>query len=59
VTHSRARPREAKAEKADKEQEEAATTPETPETAEKTPEQTLADKLELDRFVERLRRKFH
>jgi hypothetical protein len=26
---------------------------------EKTPEQALADKLELDRFVERLRRKFH
>jgi hypothetical protein len=27
--------------------------------AEKTPEQALADQLELARFVERLRRKFH
>lgn len=26
---------------------------------EKSPEQALADKLELDRFIERLRRKFH
>jgi hypothetical protein len=41
------------------EEQEPAPAPAEAEAAETTPEQALADKLELDRFVEKLRRKFH
>ena len=49
------RPREQDREAAAEEQKPAAEAA----AEEKSPEQALAEKLELDRFVERLRRKFH
>ena len=54
MARSRARPRATKA--GDKER---AAASRAAKAEKKTPEQALADKLELDRFVERLRRKFH
>jgi len=40
-------------------EEQETTAPAEAEETEKTPEQVLADQLELARFVEKLRRKFH
>jgi hypothetical protein len=56
VARSRSRPSTTEA---DDKKDDAKTAGKAAADEEKTPEQMLADKLELDRFVDRLRRKFH